>query len=302
MIILFGNRKEYFFMDTTNQSYTTRSLTSKDGTIIGYRLLGNGPGLILVHGGMASSQHFMKLGEALSDEFTVYIPDRRGRGLSGPIGNNYSIQKEVEDLDAILNITDAHYVFGLSSGALISLQAALNLPVIHKITLYEPPLYIDHSLLNKFNSVMQRFDQEISDGKIAAALVTVLKGLGIMPSMFNLLPRFVLIRIFTRTLEEDAKKVTGDDVPLQVLVPTQHYDYQLLVETEGTIENFKAVQAEVLLLEGSKSPLFLKDIIDALCKVLPHAKRRELFGLDHAAPTNSGKPERVARELRRFFL
>ena len=58
-------------MDTTNQSYTTRSLTSKDGTIIGYRLLGNGPGLILVHGGMASSQHFMKLGEALSDEFAV---------------------------------------------------------------------------------------------------------------------------------------------------------------------------------------------------------------------------------------
>jgi hypothetical protein len=33
----------------------------------------------------------MKLGTLLSDEFTVYIPDRRGRGMSGPIGEDYSI-------------------------------------------------------------------------------------------------------------------------------------------------------------------------------------------------------------------
>lgn len=173
---------------------------------------------------------------------------------------------------------------------------------IHKIALYEPPLYIDHSLLEKYNKVMDRFDKEIADDEIAAALVTVLKGLGIMPSMFHLLPRFLLVRIFTRALRDDFKKVTGDDVPLQVLVPTQHFDYQLLVETEGTLDNFKAVEAGVLLMEGSKSPSFLKDIIDALCKVLPHAKRREFYGLDHAAPTNSGKPERVAWELRKFFL
>ncbi len=289
-------------MDITHESYIKSSLTSKDGTIIGYRQFGSGPGLILVHGGMAASQHLMKLGEELSDDFTVYIPDRRGRGLSGPFGDDYSIQREVDDLDAILNKTGAHYVFGLSSGALITLQAACNLPAIHKIALFEPALYIDHSLLEKFNKVMNRFDKEIAEGEIAAALVTVLKGLGIMPSMFNLLPRFLLVRIFTRALRNDFLKVKGDDVPLQLLVPTQHFDYQLLVETEGTLENFKAVQAGVLLMEGSKSPSFLKDTIDALCKVLPHAKRRELFGLDHAAPTNSGKPERVARELQRFFL
>ena len=289
-------------MDITNGTYIKNSLNSKDGTIIGYRQLGSGPGLILMHGGMAASQHFMKLGEALSDDFTVYIPDRRGRGLSGPFGDEYSIRKEVEDLDAILNKTDAHYVFGLSSGALITLEAALNLPAIHKIVLYEPPLYIDHSLLERFNKVMNRFDKEVADDEIAAALVTVLKGLRIMPSLFHLLPRFLLVRIFTRALRDDVQKVKDDDIPLQLLVPTQHFDYQLLVETEGTIENFKAVKADVLLMEGSKSPFFLKDTIDALCEVLPHAKRRELFGLDHAAPTNSGKPERIALELRRFFL
>ena len=93
-----------------NKSYSKGSVTSKDGTIIGYRQMGHGPGLILLHGGVNASQNLMKLGTLLRDEFTVYIPDRRGRGMSGPYGEDYSIRKEDEDLDAILKETGAHYV------------------------------------------------------------------------------------------------------------------------------------------------------------------------------------------------
>ena len=125
-------------MVKSRQTYTTGSVNSNDGTVIGFRQLGSGPGVILLHGAVSSSQLFMKLGTALSDAFTVYMPDRRGRGLSGPFGDKYGIQKEVEDLDAILNKTDAHNVFGLSAGALIALYAALRLPAIRKAALYEP--------------------------------------------------------------------------------------------------------------------------------------------------------------------
>ncbi len=44
----------------------------------------------------------MQLAEAMAGSFTVYLPDRRGRGLSGPYGAGYSMQREVEDLDALL--------------------------------------------------------------------------------------------------------------------------------------------------------------------------------------------------------
>ena len=54
-------------------------MTSRDGTIIGYRQLGRGPGVIAVHGGMQAAQNLMKLAGALADSFTVYLPDRRGR-------------------------------------------------------------------------------------------------------------------------------------------------------------------------------------------------------------------------------
>ena len=76
----------------TERTFTTCSVTSRDGTTIGYRQVGSGPGLILLHGGMQSSRSFTNLAAALSDAFTVYVPDRRGRGLSGPHGENYGLR------------------------------------------------------------------------------------------------------------------------------------------------------------------------------------------------------------------
>jgi pimeloyl-ACP methyl ester carboxylesterase len=293
-------------MDNTNQTYATSSVTSKDGTVIGYRQLGNGPGIILLHGGANASQNYMKLGAALSDAFTVYIPDRRGRGLSGPFGDNYCMQREVEDLDAILKKTDAHNLFGLSTGALIALQAALSLPSIRKAALYEPPLDIDDVIMSLL-SFMPRFDEEIAEGKVAEATVTLLKDFGgfFLPasvqSVLVILPRFLLVRIFRWLFKNDAKNIKGADVPLQVLILTFHFDYQLVAEMKGTLENFKAVPAEVLLLGGSKSPSFLKQTTEALSRVLPNVQHIELQGLSHGAALDGGKPERVAQELRRFF-
>ena len=63
-------------------SYTKGSVRSVDGTSIGYRELGHGPGVYLgSDGGMQASQDFMKLATELSGKFTIYVPDRRGRGL-----------------------------------------------------------------------------------------------------------------------------------------------------------------------------------------------------------------------------
>ena len=88
------------------------SVISKDGTTIGYRQLGAGPGLVVLHGAMESAQSHLQLAEALADKYTVYLPDRRGRGLSGPYGTGSVVGEAVEDLDALLAKAGAHYVFG----------------------------------------------------------------------------------------------------------------------------------------------------------------------------------------------
>jgi pimeloyl-ACP methyl ester carboxylesterase len=66
------------------QDTSGKFVTSKDGTKIGYRQYGAGPGVVLLHGGLQASQNFTTLAQLLSDTFTVYVPDRRGRGMSAP--------------------------------------------------------------------------------------------------------------------------------------------------------------------------------------------------------------------------
>ena len=277
--------------------FSIDQVTSADGTAIGYRQIGSGPGLILVHGGMMASQNFVKLAIELSDEFTVYVPDRRGRGLSGPYGNHYSLAKECEDIQALINQTGAHYIFGLSSGAIVSLQVALTMPAIQKAAIYEPPFLVDGFTPTSW---VLRFEKEIAKGELAAAMVTVMKGTA--DSLFlNFLPRFILVPFMKFAIEAEEKEVKGDDVPIKALIPTMHFDPQLVLETEGKLENFRALHAHVLLLGGSKSQKYLKAALDALNAILPNVGRVGFPGIGHLAADNGGQPKRVAQELRRFF-
>jgi pimeloyl-ACP methyl ester carboxylesterase len=102
-----------------SRAYATGSVVSGDGTVIGYRELGRGPGIVLVHGTASSGHNHLELAAALAEAFTVIVPDRRGRGLSGAYREDDGIDQEVEDLDALLAGTGAHCVFGVSSGGII---------------------------------------------------------------------------------------------------------------------------------------------------------------------------------------
>jgi len=229
------------------------------------------------------------------------VPDRRTLGLSDTHNKNYSIQKEVEDLDALLTKTGAHNVFGVSSGGIITLQAALTLPAIHKAAIYEPPLSFTRS---EATAILARFDEYMAQGKVAAALITAMKGAQMGPPIFNAMPRWLLELLTNMAMKSEDKKGSGGYVPMRVLAPAMHYDFQLVVEMSEKLESFSDVRSEVLLLGGSKSPAFLKVALDALEKVLPHVKRVEFPGLGHAASWNTGRggqPGPVAQELRRFF-
>jgi pimeloyl-ACP methyl ester carboxylesterase len=250
---------------------------------------------------MQSAQNLTQLAAILSRAFTVYLPDRRGRGLSGPFGSDYRMEREVEDLAALLAKTRALNVFGLSSGALIALQAALTLPVVEKVALYEPPLAIDGAPSPM--AWVSRYDEALARGDLASAMVACIKGTA-DPSMFTALPRFILTSLFRLAIRASANAVDAADaqaVPLATLIPTVHFDTRLAAEMAGTIDTFKSLRAEVLLIGGSRSADYLPIALAALAHVLPKARRVELSGLGHLAADNTGKPERVASELRGFF-
>jgi len=278
-------------MQTINQT------TSKDGTIIGYRQWGNGPGLILVHGGLMSSTGFEGLAKLLSESYTVYVPDRRGRGLSGQYGGNYNLSKECEDIQALVNKTGARYIFGLSSGALIALQATLRVSGLQKTALYEPPLIVPGSNPIDWTG---RYERELAQGKLASAFLTIIKGTADSWSFMGL-PRFILVPLVKLLLNADAKKAAKEgEVTIKSLIPTLHYDFMLVAETEGKLGTFKNIQTPVLLLGGGRSKSYLKKALDALGNTLPHFQRIEFPKAGHIVSVE--KPEIVAKELKKFFV
>jgi len=80
----------------TTAEMTTGSVVSTDGTRIGILRLGRGPAVVLLHGSNEWARSHTQLALARADTFTVYLPDRRGRGMSGPHRPDHSIRTEVE--------------------------------------------------------------------------------------------------------------------------------------------------------------------------------------------------------------
>jgi len=80
-----------------------------------------------------------------------------------------------------------------------------------------------------------------------------------------------------------------------------HYDFILVNEMRGKIDRYKGLQADLLLMGGTRSRPFLKIALNYLSGILPHAQRVIFPGLGHTAADNDGKPEVIAEELKRFF-
>ena len=287
--------------EASQKPYSIDSVTSKDGTVIGYRELGYGPGVIILHGSMSTGYNHLQLAELLANTFTIYLPDRRGFGLSGPYNREHTLQNEVEDLNALLVKTGTHNVLGVSAGGIICLKAALSLPAIHKLAIYEPPLFKNSAVPA---AIMKRFDDEMAQGKVSAALTTTTKGVPLMSEMFSAMPRWLLEFMTKRMISFEEKQSSSAYASFRELAPTLHHDGQVIIEMSGQQESLRAIRAEVLLLGGSKSTAFLKAGMDRVATVLPHSRRVEFPGLNHSCTWNTdrgGQPGPVAQELRRFF-
>ena len=261
------------------------TVTSADGTTIGYRKIGKGPGLIILHAGMLASQHFIFLANTLADTYTVYIPDRRGRGLSGPPGDNYSIKKELDDLNAVLKKTKAKFVFGYSSGGLLALEAALELP-IKKLAVYDPAISINGSVPIEW---LPSFEQALADNDLQKAAFIILQGTHLFdPENFVNPPN---------TSDKNSDENMFQEV--LTLVPTFKMDISWVIQLDSKYGRYKNITIDTLLLGGEKSPKYLRDALTILEKTIPNAKRYELIGLDHGAST--AKPEVIAKKLKNFF-
>src|SRR6266513_1194839 len=121
----------------SKREISMKKVQSADGTIIAFDQSGKGPAVILVGGALeqrAMDSETAQVAPLLAQHFTVFHYDRRGRGDSTD-RLPYAVEREIEDIEAL--ITEAGgsaFVFGISSGAILGLEAArLLAPSITKL-------------------------------------------------------------------------------------------------------------------------------------------------------------------------
>ena len=282
----------------------TSVVESADGTAISCERVGAGPGLVLVQGAMGTVRNFRALSTHLATHFTVQVPERRGRGASGPAGARYGVDREVEDLTAVLTATGSEYVFGLSSGALITLQAARSISPLTRIAVYEPPYFADPS---RPRQLLARLREELAADRPASALALGMQGGQMGPPIMNKVPHW-LARVATGAIMRAEDRDPGDRATMRMMAPTLAQDFQVVAEMNERREGLEQVTADVLLLGGDQSPQYLKDALTMLEGRLAHPRRHEFSGLGHggawdADPRSNptGDPAAVAAALVEWF-
>ena len=276
------------------------AVTSCDGTRIGFQRIGRGPGLVLVQGAMGTARNYDELARDLAGTFTVYLPDRRGRGMSPkPYAAGHRIARDVEDVDAVLAEAETSQVFGLSSGAMIVLEAARTLPRVARAAVYEPPFYAGGVPSDR----IARFNAEVAAGDLASALVTAGGIVGLSPLPVRLLPkRFT--RLLTGALIRRSDRRSKGYASLRELIPAMRYDFAVVAEMNGRMEGLRSLAKPMLLLSANESPAYLRQAVRAVTDMLGDARHVEFAGLDHSGAWNrdrGGHPGIVAEALRSFF-
>jgi pimeloyl-ACP methyl ester carboxylesterase len=143
---------------------TFEIVTSADGTAIALERSGHGRAVVLVGGAFQDRATPRGLAALLAAHFTVVVYDRRGRGDSGDSAA-YAVEREVEDLHAVIErVGGRAAVFGHSSGAILSLEAARSHGPVERVVAYEPP-YIAGGRPRPADDVVDRLRALLAAGR-----------------------------------------------------------------------------------------------------------------------------------------
>lgn len=261
-----------------------QTVTSRDGTTIAYDRTGTGPAVILITGALGSRAFDplnAPLAELLAPQFTVYQYDRRGRGDSGDT-LPYAVDREVDDIEALVgHAGGTGYLYGTSSGAVLALHAARQLPGVTKLAMFEPPFIVDGSRSARPADYLATIEQACAAGDPGEAVAMFMRFLGLPDEAIASMqsePYWPAMAAVGHTLGYDAA-VMGDGQTGRAL-PADRW----------------STDTPTLVVDGDKSEPFLHSAADAIAGLLPDARRHTLTGQDHAVAA-----EAIAPVLRDFF-
>lgn len=280
-------------MNQTVHTLPTHQTTvvSADGTTISYRTMGDGPGVIVVGGGLKTSEDYLPLAYALAGSFTVHVVDRRGRGASGPQGPQYALSNEVEDVLAVQTATGARLAFGHSYGGLVVLETARVFPMFDRLAVYEPGVPVAPVP----TGWMDPYRQRLAAGDAYGAFAHLIQGSAGAPAFLTKMPYWYLRMAMRVGFRGRAWQ------RMRPLLEATLAEHEQVAAQQGRLASFAAVTAPVLVLCGGRTPRAIRAEFNTLRDTLPNAALETLAGLNHFGPEGKTAPT-VAERLATFLL
>jgi pimeloyl-ACP methyl ester carboxylesterase len=262
---------------------------SIDGTEIAGRVVGHGPALVLVHGGIGDGETaWDAMLPHLTDRFTCFLPSTRGRGLSAD-DPDHSPPRLEDDVTAFVDsIGEPVFVVGWSGSGAWVLGATARSDAVAAVAVYEPaliPVMAEDDLAETLRT-MQHVGAAAASGRLVDA-----------------------VRVFASwicTEEETAAlaQTSFDDVwavrvPAMLRFVQQDGSYDGPRSTDP--EALARITAPVLVLTGQQTRLrpFFTAAAEFVAQHVVDSQVWDLPGAGHLAPVLA--PESVADELITFF-
>jgi pimeloyl-ACP methyl ester carboxylesterase len=262
------------------------TVTSADGTTIGYDITGQGPIVIVVDGATGYRGTFggdSELAQLLAPHFTVCSYDRRGRGESSDT-QPFAVAREVEDIGALIDAAGgAVYLYGMSSGGALALEAALGLPSkVKKLAIYEVPYDNSDAGIQAWHGYRTTLEELIAAGNRDGAVALFVQFVGVPDDMIT-------------GMRQSAMWPT-----LEAVAPTLLYDAAALgADRTVPVARAAALTIPTLIMDGGASEAimpFMRATAETLTRAIPHAEHRVVEGQTHNV-----EPKAVAPVLTAFF-
>ena len=239
---------------------------SADGTTLAFDRVGSGPAVVFVPGVFNLRDTCSPIAAQLAASCTSYTYDRRARGDSGNT-RPYAVEREVEDLAAVLEVAGGHAsVFGYSSGATLALLAAAEGLSIDRLFLYEAPFRFGDEPPAPPDDLGEQLQQMVDEGRAADVVTTFqLVALGMPPDVvagIRKAPFFAQLEAIAQSVVHDAVLTTSLRVPTPAMA---------------------GVEVETVVMRGGRTWPRLASAADRLMELLPNARLQVLpEAADHA--------------------
>jgi pimeloyl-ACP methyl ester carboxylesterase len=262
---------------------------SVDGTEIVARVRGEGPPLVLVHGGIGDGDiAWEALWPHLTDRFTCYLPSTRGRGLSGD-DPDHSPPRLEEDVTAFVDsIGEPVGLVGWSGSGAWVLGAAARSASVAAVAAYEPGVIslMSGGDLGRTFSTVEQMGTATADGRLVEALRAFA-------------PWICTDEEIAALERTDFFERWAPAVPAMLRFVQQDASYEGARSTDP--EELARIDAPVLLLRGEQSRLgtWFADVAQFIAQHVAEPQVCEVPGVGHFAPLL--QPESIADELITFF-